>query len=55
MKPQTNEETVTISKREYEQLQERDAKLWALESAGVDNWIWYDDAMATLSESSEEN
>lgn len=43
-------ETVTISRKEYEQLQEAFAKLNALERAGVNNWEWYDDAMETLDE-----
>jgi hypothetical protein len=50
MKPQTNEETVTISVEEYDRLLECEYKLIALEGAGVDNWEGYDDAMATLSE-----
>lgn len=39
------EETVTISKKEYDELVDRRYKLLALEQAGVDNWTWYDDAM----------
>lgn len=31
-------ETVTISKKEYEELLERDRYLRKLEAAGVDNW-----------------
>lgn len=34
-------ETVTISKKEYEELLHRDKMLTALESGGVDNWEWY--------------
>jgi hypothetical protein len=41
----TNEETVTISKAEYERLQRREWKLECLEMNGVDNWEWYDEAM----------
>jgi len=33
-----NEETVTISKKEYESLKEDARWLQCLESAGVDNW-----------------
>jgi hypothetical protein len=38
-------ETVTISKKEYEDL--LDSQLWldCLESAGVDNWGGYDEAI----------
>ena len=43
-----NDETVTISYGEYQRLQERSRKLDALENAGVDNWEWYDDAMASV-------
>jgi len=41
----TNEQTVTISVAEYEEL--LDAAMWeeAFRSAGVDNWDGYDDAM----------
>lgn len=39
------QDTVTISKQAYGELIDRDAKLSALESFGVDNWEWYDDAM----------
>lgn len=37
--------TVTISRKEYEELKKRDLKLTALEHSGVDNWDWYGDAM----------
>ena len=33
---------VTVSKKEYEYLKERDLKLTSLERAGVDNWEGYD-------------
>lgn len=39
---------VTIPKDEYDSLLKDSAKLRALEDAGVDNWEWYGDAMATL-------
>ncbi len=42
------EDTVTISRAEYEQLLAAQAKLHALEGAGVDNWTGYDDAMEAL-------
>jgi hypothetical protein len=38
-------EMVQISKEEYEQLLEQQAKLTALEVAGVDNWDGYAIAM----------
>lgn len=44
------EETITISRKEYEELQQAFRKLNALERAGVDNWEWYGDAMETLDE-----
>ena len=36
------EETVTISKKEYFNLLQRDLELAALNGAGVDNWEGYD-------------
>ena len=42
------EETVTISKKEYESLLEDSEKLSALEAAGVDNWEGYDNAMEMM-------
>jgi len=42
------EDTVTISRAEYEQLLADQAKLNALEGAGVDNWTGYSDAMEAL-------
>ena len=44
------EETITISIKEYNSLQEDSQKLMALEAAGVDNWQGYDDAMVILDE-----
>jgi hypothetical protein len=38
-------ETVTISKKEYESLLDDSHKLECLENAGVDNWGGYSDAM----------
>lgn len=37
-----------ISKEEYDQFVKDSAKLNALESAGVDNWEGYDNAMSSL-------
>lgn len=41
----TASETVTISRAEYERLQERDDWLSWLEAAGVDNWDGMDEAI----------
>lgn len=40
-----NEETVTITKKEYESL--LDDRIWriALENGGVDNWEWYGESL----------
>lgn len=40
-----SEETVTISKKEHDRLQDRDFKLRCLENGGVDNWEWYGDSL----------
>jgi hypothetical protein len=39
-----SEETVTITKKAYDQLIKRDEWLGYLEAAGVDNWQGIDDA-----------
>ena len=41
-------ETVTISKKEYDELVEDQKMLQALEGAGVDNWEGYNYAMQLL-------
>ena len=46
----TASETVTISRAEYERLQERDDWLGWLEAAGVDNWDGMDEAIAMRQE-----
>lgn len=38
-----NEETVTITKSEYEQLIRRECLISALEAVGVDNWCGWDE------------
>lgn len=43
-------ETVTISKKEYESLLEDRKWLQALENAGVDNWEGYDYARELMNE-----
>ncbi|UOF79031.1 host recbcd nuclease inhibitor [Caudoviricetes sp.] len=47
------EEQVTISKKEYERLLNREAFLDALEAAGVDNWSGIGEAFKILREESE--
>jgi phage pi2 protein 07 len=42
------EDTVTITKKEYDKLKEKRDLLDALEAAGVDNWDGYDYAMEIL-------
>jgi hypothetical protein len=48
-----NEETVTISKKEYESLKEDARWLQCLEGAGVDNWEGYDYARELLNEEND--
>ncbi len=43
-----SEETVTISKKEYEELLEDQKFLDALKGAGVDNWEGYDYAFELM-------
>lgn len=43
-------ETVTLSKREYDDLCQRSEELAALEALGVDNWDGYEEAMQSLKE-----
>lgn len=45
-----SEPQVTIPKKEYDQLIERDQFLSALEAAGVDNWNGYGEAQDILKE-----
>jgi hypothetical protein len=47
------EETVTISKKEYEQLQRDQRFLECLRGAGVDNWEGYDCAREMMNEDAE--
>ena len=46
----SEQETVTISKEEYESLLEDSRLLGALQAAGVDNWEGYDNACELLDE-----
>lgn len=50
-----NEETVTISKKEYDSL--LDDRKWrlALESGGVDNWEWYSESLSSAGYFDEED
>ena len=43
-------ETVTISKTEYDSLYRDQIKLGALLAQGVDNWVGWDDAMESFHE-----
>lgn len=47
-KQQLESSMVSISMREYRYLQQCEAELDALKAHGVDNWVGYDDAMASL-------
>jgi hypothetical protein len=47
------EETVTISKKEYEQLQKDQWFLECLRKTGVDNWEGYDFAREMMNEDTE--
>lgn len=51
----TPSEIVAITKPALEHLLRRSRILEALENAGVDNWEWYGDAMATLEEEEEDD
>lgn len=46
----TDLKDVTIPGDRFRELTDAEAKLNALESAGVDNWEGYDDAMESLDE-----
>ena len=46
----TQEETITISRKYYEHLVERNNWLECLEAAGVDNWDGWDEAAAMMNE-----
>ena len=54
MEDRVNEETVTITRKEYEALLQAERKLRALEWGGVDNWQGYDYAMELMGEEDEE-
>ena len=45
MTNEQNNETVTISRKEYDELVDRDNMLTALENGGVDNWTWYSESL----------
>jgi len=44
------EETITITKKEYNQLVDNSRFLTCLEACGVDNWIGFDDAHDMMEE-----
>lgn len=41
-------EMMSISRKRYEELLRAEEELEALEAAGVNNWEWYGEAIATL-------
>lgn len=43
-------ETITITRKEYNELKHDQLVLRALEMGGVDNWEWYDLSMDNLEE-----
>ena len=43
----------SIDKKRLKELEKSEAKLNALESGGVDNWEWYDQAMTSYNDSIE--
>jgi hypothetical protein len=45
---------VTISVDEYHRLVERDRLLSCLEDAGVDNWVFYDEALKAFNSEEDE-
>lgn len=47
------DETVTISKSEYDSLLDSQRMLLALENGGVDNWIWYSESLEEYWEEKE--
>jgi len=49
-----NEETITITKKEYDSLKEDAKFMRALEAAGVDNWEGYDFALDAMKERKDE-
>lgn len=49
------EEMVTITKKEYDNLQEAAEMLSCLEACGVDNWDGYGDAQEMYKEEMEES
>lgn len=49
------EDTITINKREYNQLLKDQLMLQALEEGGVDNWDWWGEAIQRYQELLEEH
>lgn len=49
------EPTVTITKKEYDHLVDRDFKLSCLENGGVENWDWYDSSLEYYHQCQEES
>ena len=51
---ENTDDTVTISRKEYDQLQKDAGMLNALEACGVSNWEWYSEAHEYLRKQEEE-
>jgi hypothetical protein len=51
----SDDDTITIKRKEYTRLQERDQWLECLEAAGVDNWDGYEYAQELLTDVQERN
>jgi hypothetical protein len=49
-----NEEMITITKKQYDELVLNQKKLRALEAGGVDNWEWYGDSLREFLDEEEE-
>ena len=52
---ENEQDTVTISKKEYDELVNDSSFLFALQAAGVDNWEGYDEAIRIQNEEIEED
>ena len=49
----SQEETITISRKEYDALKKDARILEALYAGGVDNWEWYGDALSSIEDEKE--
>jgi len=48
------EETITISKKKYDDLVKDSRELSALHAGGVDNWEWYGESMRNIWDDEDE-